>query len=693
VADFLLELFSEEIPARMQAQAAEDLERLFRDICAKAGLACDGFTAYVTPRRLALKAETIAHGTESAVSERKGPRVCAPENAIEGFLRSTGLTRDALQMRGEGKDAHYVAEIKSEGQNAGALLKPALEAMLAQFPWPKSMRWGDGNARWVRPLRSILCLLHGEVSPIAFAGLTAGNVTYGHRFHAPEAIAIHAPEEYEAKLEKAYVIADATKRRNKIILESEKVKPQQDLYIRDEGEWLLKEVTGLVEWPVAHLGRIDSAYMDLPPEVLISVMRTHQRYFALENKERNLAPYFIFIANVETENNGAAVVAGNERVLRARLADGRFFWDQDRKQTLDLWADKLSSITFHAKLGSIADKVARMESLAERLTSYVPQANMEKVVRAVQLCKADLATGMVGEFPELQGVMGRYYALQQEEPPAVADAIRNHYWPLGPDWPIPVPAISICVALADKLDTLQEMFRIGEKPTGSKDPFALRRAALGVIRIILEHKLRLPLCNFVTAELLSFFHDRLIVKLREDGIRHDVIRSILNVREDDLVKVGKRAQAVEVFLGTDAGKDLLTAYRRACNILEIEEKKDNKRYDGDEYTISLYASNQPKETGRKAVWHENNLLSSIGGLIGTVPTSSRPDSIHSLMVREKFEQVMHEFAKLREPVNDFFDHVLVNDPDPVIRANRLRLLARLRDCFHQIADFSCIEGG
>jgi glycyl-tRNA synthetase beta chain len=537
------------------------------------------------------------------------------------------------------------------------------------------MRWGSGDTAWVRPLHSILCIFDGKIVPVSFAGVTAGNVTYGHRFLSPGAITVTNPAEYEAALLKAKVIADREKRKATILEQAEKAAAAQNLTLKkDDG--LLEEVTGLVEWPVVLVGTIDAKYMDLPREVLVSEMRAHQKYFALENKDGSLSDKFLITANMETKDAGHAIIAGNERVLRARLADGRFFWDQDRKKTLDEWAQGLKSVTFHAKLGSIADKVERIQALALLLTDYVPNADKKLVERAAKLCKADLVTGMVGEFPELQGVMGRYYALHQKENAAVADAIRDHYKPQGPNDSVPTNPVSICVALADKLDTLVSMFAIGEKPTGSKDPFALRRAALGIIRIILESNIRLPLSAIIPAQggddILTFFADRLKVQLKDSGIRHDLISAVFAQGEDDLVRIVARAKALQDFLSTDDGANLLTAYKRAVNIVGIEEKKDKTAYAaGDLKTSAL----KEKE--------EIDLAQML---------AQQAAHIEKLRGSEQFVDAMKLLAELRQQVDRFFDKIMVNCDDKELRANRLRLLSRIRGSMDSIANFALIEG-
>jgi glycyl-tRNA synthetase beta chain len=735
MADFLLELFSEEIPARMQEAAAQQLERVFSEAIKEAGLTTKAIKTYVTPRRVALTAEQIPGMQSDVTTEKKGPKTSAPQAAIDGFLKSSGLCLEQLEKRMVGKDETYFAVIHQKGQPTALLLKPMIEKILAGFAWPKSMRWGSGETRWVRPLHSILCIFDSKVVPVEFAGITAGNITYGHRFLAPDAIAINNPAEYAPALKKAFVIADAGERKAEIVKQAEALAGKHDLRVkRDDG--LLNEVTGLVEWPTALMGKIDDSFMDLPPEVLISEMRAHQKYFALQDASGTFSSSFLIISNMVAGDGGKAIVSGNERVLRARLSDGRFFWDQDRKKPLSNWAEGLKGVTFHAKIGTVAEKVTRIKALASELAHFVPGADKALVERAAELCKADLVTGMVGEFPELQGVMGRYYALQQKEDPQVADAIRDHYLPLGPDSPVPTKPISICIALADKLDTLISMFAAGEKPTGSKDPFALRRAALGVIRIILEYRVRLnlrvlllqpllfSLVHVNVAEqkrikgnsefdvydqpykasaalmslaqdaillgkmirrhqlpdkrvllfiddLLSFFSDRLKVQLKDQGIRHDLINAVMANGDDDLVRVVSRAKALQEFLATDDGANLLAAYKRASNIVGIEEKKDKLSYT-DKIEDSVLTAPEEKQLFDMLIKTRLHITTALE--------------------QEKFTEAMKALSALRGPVDAFFDKVLVNAPDAALRANRLRLLAYIRFTLDQIADFSLIEG-
>jgi len=738
VADLLLELFSEEIPARMQEDALVYLQKALLSPFMKIALpaidlsglsnASQSFEIhsipsigenFVTPRRLAVWVKNLPEKQSDISTELKGPKVDAPEAALQGFLKKSGLKLEQLEQR----DGVYFATVHQKGKPTAVALKTIIEHLLANFPWPKSMRWGAGEVTWVRPLHSILCIFDGKIVPVEFGGVKAGNTTRGHRFLAPKEITISKPQEYEAALEKAFVIADRDKRKAEILKQAEKVAASKSFAIKKD-EALLDEVTGLVEWPVVLVGSIDAKFMDLPPEVLSTVMKKHQKYFALEDKAEKLAPHFLITGNMEAKDGRKAIIAGNERVLRARFSDARFFWDQDRKKPLAEWAVSLKDVTFHAKLGTVADKVARIKTLAVQLTDCI-KADKKLVERAAELCKADLVTGMVGEFAELQGIMGRYYALQQKEDAFVADAIREHYKPQGPNDSVPHTPVSICIALADKLDTLVSMFAIGEKPTGSKDPFALRRAALGVIRIVLDNNLRLPLKSCfaappaakialydaqqklaaklheaphkvgkyltvnetafedlgdavpanLTGMLYDFFIDRLKVQLKDSGIRHDVISAVVADGDDDLVRIVARAKAVQDFIGTDDGKNLLAGYKRAANILAIEEKKDKTTYDAAD--LDAAALKEPEEIGLIFVRNPKEI-----------------EKIEQFINDEQFIDLMKWLASLRPPIDLFFDKILVNDKTKGddVRANRLCLLATIKGSMDYIANFGLIEG-
>jgi glycyl-tRNA synthetase beta chain len=684
--DLFLELLTEEIPARMQKPAAEDLRRIVSEKLAAAGLAFTRVESLVAPRRLALSIEGLPLAQQELSEERRGPRVGAPAPAVEGFLKSAGLaTLAECEERDTGKGNFYFAVIRRPGRPTTAVLPDLLRAAIVELPWPKSMRFPAAQFRWVRPLTRVVSLFDGEVLPLALDDVTVGDETSGHRFLSPGTIHVRDFADYRDKLRASYVVLDAAERER--IIADGLARAAIGLGVRVKPDRaLLDEVTGLAEWPVVLAGRIDPEFMDLPPEVLTTSMRSHQKYFACLDGDGNLAPNFLLVANMAATDGGAAIVAGNERVLRARLSDARFFWDQDRKIPLAARVPKLAERVFHAKLGSMLDKAGRVMRLVEAIVPHVPGADAAKALRAAELAKADLSSGMVGEFPELQGVMGRYYGRQEGEAADVAEAIAEHYSPLGPNDRCPTAPVSVAVALADKIDTLVGFFALGETPTGSKDPFALRRAALGVIRLILENGLRLPLREMFNAsfaiadargkdptdDLLAFFADRLKVHLRERGVRHDLVAAVFAVgQEDDLVRLLARADALAAFLASDDGANLLTAYRRAANIVRIEERKDGAHYAGAP-DDRLYA--QPQESGLAA------RLAEAGGRSA------------ASLARSDFAQAMAALAALRAPVDEFFDHVTVNCPDAALRANRLKLLARIRDTLNGVADFSLIEG-
>ncbi|HLN23600.1 MAG TPA: glycine--tRNA ligase subunit beta, partial [Patescibacteria group bacterium] len=543
MAELLLELLSEEIPARMQARAAEDLEKMVVEGLKKNGLAIGSARSFVTPRRLTLVIDGLPAATPDVSEERRGPRVGAPPQALDGFLKGAGVTVEQCEQRDTGKGVFYFAVIAKQGRATAEVIKDVVEQTMADFPWPKSMRWGTLSVRWVRPLQGIICLFDGAVVPVSFGPNTAGNATVGHRFMAPEPFTVTNFADYAAKLAAARVVLDPVERRASILAQAEAAAKAEGLTLRaDEG--LLAEVTGLVEWPVVLVGSIDQAFMDVPDEVLITSMRSHQKYFSLLTADGRLANRFLVVSNMQAGDGGRAIVAGNERVLRARLSDAKFFWDTDRKATLASRLPKLAERLYYAKLGTMLDKVERMTMLSKHLAVYIDGAEVAQAARAAELAKADLSSEMVGEFPELQGVMGRYYALADGESPEIADAVAGHYAPQGPNDPCPTAPVSVAVAMADKIDSLVGFFAIDEKPTGSKDPFALRRAALGVIRLVLENKLRLPLKAFfglahaefsvplalsseqASQDLLDFFADRLKVHLREQGVRHDLVSAV-----------------------------------------------------------------------------------------------------------------------------------------------------------------------
>ena len=668
--DLLLELFSEEIPARMQAGAARDLERLMVGALTDRGFLFEGIKAFGGPRRLTLAIAGLPAQQKDVREELKGPKVDAPAAAIDGFLKKTCLTRDQLKVETTPKGDVYIAVIERKGRETPHVLAETIPDVMAKLPWPKSMRWKPGSSvRWVRPLHSILCTFDGELVPFSFAGVSSGLHTRGHRFLSEGKIEAKRFEDYEQKLRAAHVILDAEERAA-IIFEG--VKQAAFVHglemIPDEG--LLAEVSGLAEWPTVYVGTIQNEFMDVPAEILQTSMRTHQKYFSLRDpKTGKMANRFALVANMVAQDGGKEIVAGNERVLRARLSDAKFFWDEDRKHTLASRVEKLKGIVFHAKLGTQFARLTRIVPRAADIAGIIG-ADVEKAKRAALLSKADLTSGLVGEFPELQGVMGHYYALHDGEDEKVANAIRDHYKPVGPSDAVPIDKVAVAVALADKLDQLIEFFNVGEKPTGSGDPFALRRAALGVIRIILENKVRIGLNQ--RSDLLAFFADRLKVALRDKGIRHDLIDAVFSLgNEDDLVRLVARVEALQSFLKSDDGKNLLAGYKRAANILKVEEKKDGKTYIS-EVDVKLLA-----EPAEKA----------LHGALATAIAAIGP-----ALDKEDFAAAMRQMAALRGPVDAFFDGVKVNADDAAVRANRLSLLAGLRAALHWVADFSKIEG-
>ena len=684
MAELLLEIFSEEIPARMQAKAAEDLARLVGDGLKAQGLAASSIQSFGSLRRLTLVAEGVPSTQADVSEERKGPAVGAPDQAIQGFLRGSGLTSiDQAEVRDMPKGKFYFAVIKKAGRPTSVVLKEIVEAAMAALPWPKSMRWATNPTRWVRPLHRIVCVFDGNVVPVTYAGVTAGDTTVGHRFLAPAEIKVAIFAEYKAKLKQGgHVLIDAAERAAVITDGLNALAKAEKLVVRDD-PGLLSEVIGLVEWPVPLLGTIDAKFMDVPAEVLTSAMRKHQKYFALEDANGKFAARFGVIANMVNADGGKEVIAGNEKVLRARLSDAKFFWDQDRQKKLESRLPKLDERVFQAKLGTMRTKVERIARLAAAVAPSIPGADATHVTRAAYLCKADLSTDMVNEFPDLQGIMGRYYALNDKESAAVADAIAEHYSPLGPNDTCPTKPISVAVALADKIDTLAGFFAINEKPTGSKDPFALRRAALGVIRLILENKLRLPLRQVfataaggygadIAADLLAFFADRLKVYLKDQGVRHDLVSAVFALGdEDDLVRLIARVDALATFLKSDDGANLLTAYKRAANIVRAEEKKDATTYAGapvaadlaaDEATAVLTALDEA-ETAAALAFGKDDFAAAMGALAG-----------------------------LRKPVDAMLDKVMINAPDKAQRIARLKLLARIGGAMGKVADFSVVEG-
>ncbi|MEP2715602.1 glycine--tRNA ligase subunit beta [Pseudophaeobacter sp.] len=771
--DLLIELFSEEIPARMQARAAEDLKKRMTDGLVEAGLTYAGAAAFSTPRRLTLAIEGLLSESPTLREERKGPKVGAPEKAIEGFLRGAGLTRDQLEERDTPKGAVYFASFEKPGRPAAEIIAGVLEGTIRNFPWPKSMRWGAGSLRWVRPLHSILCQLSdengAEVVPFEIEGIAAGNVTQGHRFMAPGEISVNGFEDYAAKLKRAHVVLDPAERQEAIWQEASNQAFARGLeLVEDKG--LLAEVAGLVEWPVVLLGDIDAEFLELPAEVLQTSMKEHQKFFSVKNPKTGRIEGFVTVANRETADQGATILAGNQKVLSARLADAKFFWENDLRVAksevgMEGWSTQLSNVTFHNKLGTQAERIDRIAALAREIAPVVG-ADADLAAQAARVAKADLSSEMVYEFPELQGLMGRYYAEAAGLPQEVANACEAHYSPLGPSDDVPTEPVSVAVALADKLDTLTGFWAIDEKPTGSKDPFALRRAALGVIRLVLENELRADLSKLIWSaasqhhkgwssaaalvvwldttfrsenvinrerrdrtkawqadlddsysaveyrsseaefaapdlegedweeqldevlnqirpfpwvitvshvlpELLSFLHDRLKVFLRDQGIRHDVIDACIAMDgNDDLTPLVKRARALEDFLKSEDGTNLLQGFKRANNILTQAEEKD-----GVEYSYGADVKFAEDES-------EKVLFAALAASEG---------AISSAIEAEDFAAAMGSMAALRGPVDAFFEAVQVNSDKEVVRRNRLNLLSQIRKVCGQVADLTRIE--
>jgi len=720
-ADFLLELLSEEIPARMQAKARNDLARMFAEALSTAGLSHQGITTYSTPRRLTLIARGLPEATEAVSEEVKGPKTSAPVQALEGFLRKTGLNQDQLEDR----DGTWFARIDRPGRSSGEVLAEAVAAIVREFPWPKSMRWAEASQstaslRWVRPLHSIVALLGEEIVPVAVEGVACGATTRGHRFHHPGPITIGGAHDYVEKLRACHVIVDQEER-EATIREGAIAAAKGAGFALVEDEGLVIENAGLTELPKPLLGSFDPAFLDVPEEVIQLTARINQKYFVMRDKKGRLAPHFVCVANIDANDGGEAIVAGNERVLAARLADARFFWEQDLKVPLEEQAKKLGQIVFHEKLGTVADKVERVAKLARWLveegivgtlspagrgqgegapasssSAEAPHPNplpagerellADQAERAARLAKADLVTGMVGEFPELQGVIGGYLARAQGEPDAVADAIRDHYKPVGQGDEVPTAPVTVAVSLADKIDSLICFFAINERPSGSKDPFALRRSGLGAISLIVSNNIRMGLDRVIggwsdmfdpgrngpadlPAMLQSFFADRLKVQQRDAGVRHDLIDAVFALGgEDDLVRLLARVRALQGFVETPEGGNLLAGYKRAANILKKEEGSwtpDQVRGDGE------------------VLGDEQALVDALD--------NAQPHAAEAVE-QEDFTGAMEALSTLRGPIDVFFDKVTVNDPDPAIRARRLNLLARFRDAVHAVADFSKIEG-
>ena len=738
--NLLIELFSEEIPARMQAGAAENLKTLVTNGLVEAGLTYSGAKAFSTPRRLALAVEGVSAESPTVREERKGPKVGAPEKAIEGFLRGAGISRGDLEERETPKGVIYFATIEKEGRAAEAIIAETLEATIRNFPWPKSMRWGDGSLRWVRPLHSIICLFEDEagsrVIDFEIDGIKSGATTEGHRFMAPKRFSVTSFDDYEAQLKRAFVVLNAKERADDILQDATNQAFANGLeLVEDNG--LLMEVAGLVEWPVVLMGSIDETFLDLPPEVLQTSMKEHQKFFSVRNPKTNRIERFVTVANKRTSDNGATILAGNQKVLAARLSDAKFFWENDlrvAKDGIETWTAQLSNVTFHNKLGSQAERIERISALARDLAPFVG-ADEDNAEKSAKLAKADLSSEMVYEFPELQGLMGRYYAKAAGLSDEIAAVSEEHYAPLGPSDNVPSAPLSVIVALADKIDTLTGFWAVSEKPTGSKDPFALRRAALGVIRLVRENNLSLRLERFVSlqlvrhkigilgssnsddtdllrqvlaemgthgafdaayrviegkgdgsadfkqlgqdlpdtlCDLMSFFHDRLKVHLKDEGIRHDVIDACLaNPQNDDLRLIAERATALERVLNTEEGANLVQGFKRANNILKQAELKDGVEY-------SYGADFKYAETDEEKV------------LFAALDQAA--EAIAASLALGDHAGAMAAMSELRHPVDAFFEAVQINVDNEVLRRNRLNLLSRIRSVCGQVADLAQLEG-
>lgn len=683
--DLLIELFSEEIPARMQRKARDDMKRLITDGLVAAGLSYAGAGAFSTPRRLTLALEGLDAASLPQREERKGPRIDAPAAALEGFLRATGQRKEQLEIRQDKKAQVYFAVIEKPGRPAEEIIADVLSSTIRNFPWPKSMRWGSGNLRWVRPLHAILCVLSDEtgarIVPMELDGITASDHTYGHRFLAPAALRVSSWDDYAAKLKRAFVILDTDERAETILQGARNLAFAAGMELVEDPA-LLADVAGLVEWPVPLMGRIDEAFLTLPPEVLQTSMREHQKFFSTRNTTTGQIEGFVTVANIKSDDGGAAILHGNQKVLRARLSDADFFWKNDLRiaeNGMDEWAEGLSNVTFHNKLGSQAERVVRIETLARSIAETLG-GNADDAASAARLAKLDLRSAMVGEFPELQGVMGRYYATKSGAPQHIADAVRDHYAPLGPSDAVPDAPVCVSVALADKLDTLMGFWSIDEKPTGSKDPFALRRAALGVIRLCQTNGLRLPLFPLMRTRLdtekaenlLAFIHDRLKVSLRDQGIGYDAIDACLAMPGgDDLALLIARAEALGDVLATEDGKNLVQGFRRANNILTQAEARDKVEY----------------SFGPDIKYAENDTERALFSALDSAQTA-----IKQAMAREDFTKAMQSMAQLRGPIDAFFTAVQINSDNQIVRRNRLNLLHRVRTVCSGVADLSRLDG-
>jgi glycyl-tRNA synthetase beta chain len=695
VPDLLIELFSEEIPARMQKRAGEDLQKLVTNGLVEAGLTYGSAAVFTTPRRLTLALGDMLAASPRQVEERKGPKADAPEKAIEGFLRGAGLTRDRLEERDTPKGKVFFAKIEKPGRPAAEIVAEVLEQTIRNFPWPKSMRWGSGSLKWVRPLHSILCVISdeagAEVVPLTIDGITAGNTTRGHRFLAPDEIEVAGFEDYQDKLSRAFVVLDPAARADTIWHDATNLAFAAGLEVVEDAG-LLAEVAGLVEYPVVLMGRIGEDFLGLPPEVLQTSMKEHQKFFSVRNPKSGQIERFVTVANRTTADEGATILAGNEKVLGARLSDAKFFWDNDLRSVttgagMETWVKALENVTFHNKLGTQAELIDRMATLSRELAPLVG-ADADEAEKAARVAKADLSSEMVYEFPELQGLMGSYYARKAGMSDAVADAAKDHYAPLGPSDDVPTAPVSIAVALAEKIDKLTGFWAIDEKPTGSKDPFALRRAALGVIRILVENDVSLTLNDVLgqsaeivgdrdagradTADILGFIHDRLKVYLRDQGIRHDVIDACIAMDgSDDLTLLVKRARALSETLKTDDGENLIQGFKRANNILSQAEEAD-----GVEYSFGA----DPKFAETEA---EKDLFAAL---------DKAEAKITPAMAAHDFSTAMAAMSELRGPIDAFFEAVQVNAENPTVRRNRLNLLSRIRTICSAVADLTKLDG-
>lgn len=711
MAEFLLEILSEEVPAHMQVPMSNKLESELVSILEKEKLFYSSIKSFVTPRRMVVTIDGLSLTQEDITIEKRGPKVGADEKALSGFLRNSGLQKEDLTVKDTAKGSFYFAITKENGRPTKDVLLESIENILSSITWPKSMRWGSNEIKWVRPIKNIMALFGAEILPIKFGHIEANNISEGHRFLSDGTFEVSSFKEYEKELRNRFVILDSNERKEIITEQINNLANSYDLKVIKD-DYLLEEVAGLVEYPEALIGQIEKEYMHIPEEVLISSIRSHQKYFSLRTAEGNLASYFITVSNIKSNGKDDTIISGNERVLRARLADAKFFWDQDIKNPLEEKFENLENIIFHKKLGSVADKTRRIKANAKFLSVWIPHANLSMVEQASTLSKIDLVTEMVGEFPDLQGVMGYHYALNDDLDKEVALAIKEHYSPLGQNDSCPRSPVSIAVALADKLDTLVGLFAINEKPTGSKDPFALRRAAIGVIRIILENNLSIPLKIAlenslkhypskllkqpkesdddgkksllkigkstktspadIIDELLFFFGERIKALLKSENVRHDLISAVFDDgNEDDILRLVRRVATLSTFITLDDGVNLLAAYKRASNIVEIEEKKDNTSYGS---------------APNKALLEQNDEINLYNKLQEIKP------QIKKLLKENEFEEVMSLLSELRSPIDLFFENVKVNCDDEDVRKNRLKLLSQMRYILKRIANFSHIEG-